>query len=432
MYSIIMIPITKFKSGLTLLNTKNAYSDTVKPTVNSIFDNVKTNKDTAIVELTKKFDAPNMPSDFNLIVTQTEIKNAYELVSTAFRKALDITIENITEFHSHQLPTSWMKESSNGYYFGMQYHPLENAGLYVPGGKALYPSSVCMNTIPAKIAGVSTLVMTTPPQKDGSIAPEILVAAQECGVDIIIKAGGAQAIFGLALGTESIPKVDKIVGPGNAYVDCAKQLVYGLVDIDKPAGPSEVLVVVEDPKYAHFAAAELLTQCEHDPDANGAIISTNKNVLELIQTELKSQIKSLKRTDILVQSLKKSALYLVSTQEAAIDAINEIATEHLCLLLDDVDPYLPKIKHAGAIFCGPYTPVTFGDYIAGPNHVLPTAKAARFSSGLSVMDFMKFSSVLNCDKDTLKKYAPHIKTLTAIENLDAHNKAIEIRLNKKK
>lgn len=427
-----MIKIKKFKLGCTYSSNPQTYSTAIKSTVTNIFENVKANKDNAIIELTKQFDAPKMSPKFNLIVSETEIKNAYKLISKEFKEALDITIENVTEFHSHQLPTNWMKESTQGYYFGMQYSPIEIAGLYVPGGKALYPSSVCMNAIPAKIAGVSTLVMTTPPQEDGSIAPELLVAAQECGVDIIIKAGGAQAIFGLALGTNSIPKVDKIVGPGNAYVDCAKQQVYGLVDIDKPAGPSEVLVIVEESKYAHFAAAELLTQCEHDPDASGVIISTNNDVLELVQTELKTQLKLLKRKDILTQSLKNSALYLVDSQEEAISAINEIATEHLSLLLDDVDTYLPKIKHAGAIFCGPYTPVTMGDYIAGPNHVLPTAKAARFSSALSVMDFMKFSSILNCDKDTLKKYASHIKTLTTVEKLDAHNKAIEIRLDKKK
>ena len=409
---------------------QDIYSDAVKDVVVNIFKSVKKNKDNAIKKYTKQFDVPKMPVDFQLIVSDAEKKEAYKKVSKSFMEALDVAIENITEFHSYQLPTSWMKESTHGYYFGMQYHPIEIAGLYVPGGKALYPSSVCMNAIPAKIAGVSKLVMTTPPQKNGFIAPELIVAAQECGVDIIVKAGGAQAVFGLALGTESIPKVDKIVGPGNAYVDCAKQMVYGIVDIDKPAGPSEVLVYVEDPKYAHFAAAELLTQCEHDPDANGAVISTNKKTLELVQIEIEKQYKLLKRQDILAESLKNSALFLVDTQQEAIDAINDIATEHLSLLIDDIETYLPKIKHAGAIFCGPYTPVTMGDYIAGPNHVLHTAKAARFSSALSVMDFMKFSSVLNCDKDTLKKFSPHIKTLTAIEKLDAHNKAVEIRLKK--
>ena len=424
-----MIDIQEYKTQELLIDAQT-YSDSFKSRVTSIFDDVKQNKDDAVIKYTKKYDAPDMSDSFKLIVSEAEIKEAYSRVSNSFRKALDIAIENITEFHSYQLPTSWMKESSKGYYFGMQYQPLDIAGLYVPGGKALYPSSVCMNAIPAKIAGVANLVMTTPPLKDGSIAPELLVAAQECGVDNIVKAGGAQAIFALALGTKSITKVDKIVGPGNAYVDCAKQMVYGLVDIDKPAGPSEVLVYVEDVKYAHYAAAELLTQCEHDPDANGAVISNSKTVLEAVQVELEKQFNLLDRKEILTQSLKNSSLFFVSSREDAIDAINEIATEHLSLLIDDVDPFLPKIKHAGAIFCGPYTPVTMGDYIAGPNHVLPTARAARFSSALSVMDFMKFSSVLNCDKDTLKTFSSHIKTLTSIEKLDGHNKAVEIRLKK--
>ena len=424
-----MIDIQEYKTQELLIDAQT-YSDSFKSRVTSIFDDVKQNKDDAVIKYTKKYDAPDMSDSFKLIVSEAEIKEAYSRVSDSFRKALDIAIENITEFHSYQLPTSWMKESSKGYYFGMQYQPLDIAGLYVPGGKALYPSSVCMNAIPAKIAGVANLVMTTPPLKDGSIAPELLVAAQECGVDNIVKAGGAQAIFALALGTKSITKVDKIVGPGNAYVDCAKQMVYGLVDIDKPAGPSEVLVYVEDVKYAHYAAAELLTQCEHDPDANGAVISNSKTVLEAVQVELEKQFNLLDRKEILTQSLKNSSLFFVSSREDAIDAINEIATEHLSLLIDDVDPFLPKIKHAGAIFCGPYTPVTMGDYIAGPNHVLPTARAARFSSALSVMDFMKFSSVLNCDKDTLKTFSSHIKTLTSIEKLDGHNKAVEIRLKK--
>ena len=288
-----MLKIKSYTKTNQSSSNSYGYSQDIKDTVTTIFGDIQKNNDTSLVALTKKFDAPNMPNNFKLVVSEKEKKEAYNKVSKSFMKALDIAIENITEFHSYQLPSSWMKESSQGYYFGMQYHPIEIAGLYVPGGKALYPSSVCMNAIPAKIAGVSKLVMTTPPQKDGSIAPELLVAAQECGVDVIIKAGGAQAIIALALGTKSVPKVDKIVGPGNAYVDCAKQQVYGLVDIDKPAGPSEVLVYVENPKYARFAAAELLTQCEHDPDANGAIISTNKETLELIQDELKVQLLSL-------------------------------------------------------------------------------------------------------------------------------------------
>ncbi len=428
-YPIAMLDILEYSKQTNSKITNQAYTEKIKHTVESISANVKENKDSAIIQLTKKFDAPNIGNDFSLKVTSEEIKSAYSHVSKEFREALDIAIQNITEFHSNQLPSNWMKPATHSYNYGMQYTPIEIAGLYVPGGKALYPTSVLMNAIPAKIAGVTTLVITTPPLNDGSIAPEILVAAEECGVDIIIKAGGSQAIFGLAYGTQTIPKVDKIVGPGNAYVDCAKQSVYGIVDIDKPAGPSEVLVYVEDAKYASFAAAELLTQCEHDPDASGSIVSSSKNVLEVIQDEIKTQLPKLKRVDIIKQALDNSYLYLVKNRDAAFDAINDIATEHLSLLVDDYDICLPHIKHAGAIFCGPHTPVTMGDYIAGPNHVLPTQKAARFSSALSVMDFMKFSSILECNEESLETLAPYIKTLTSIEKLDAHYKAVDIRLN---
>lgn len=405
----------------------DASREAITRVVTDIGEAVKKDQDTAVIAYTKKFDAKKASSTFSLTVTKEEINEAYKNVHPDFQNAMTVAKENITAFHREQIPHSWEKPCSLGTY-GMQYSPIEIVGLYVPGGQALYPSSVLMNAIPAKIAGVSQLVMTTPPREDGSLAPEIIVAAVECGVDVIIKAGGAQAIYGLAYGTESIPAVDKIVGPGNSYVDIAKQLVYGRVDIDKPAGPSEVCVYIDNPKYTAYATAELLAQCEHDEAASGVIIATDKSLLNAVQEELKKQIPLLKRQEIIKKSLQNSSLYFVDSLDDAIHAMNDIASEHLCLICDEAESIRKKIKHAGAIFCGPYTPVALGDYIAGPNHVLPTARAARFSSALSVFDFVKFSSFLSASKASLQSHHDTLKTLTTIESLDAHTNSVSIRL----
>ena len=408
---------------------KNQHPTPIKPdiqqTITTIQNEIITNKDNALLNYTHQFDSPNVTS---LIVSPEEITSAKKQVSADTLEAFNLAKENITNFHNNQIPFDWEEEQDNGIIYGMQYKPIEKAGLYVPGGRALYPSTVLMNAIPAKLAGVSQLIMTTPPQKDGKIAAEILVAADLCNVDTIIKAGGAQAIFALAYGTQSVPKVDKIVGPGNIYVDQAKQRVYGQCDIDKPAGPSEVCVYVEDIQYAAFAAAELLAQCEHDPDASVIAIAPDLTILNAIQEECKQQINTLNRQDIIKQSCQNSALVIVKNRTEAIAMLNEIASEHLVLLLDDAEKIRKKIQHAGSIFCGPYTPVALGDYIAGPNHVLPTNKAARFSSPLNVMDFMKFSSHLTYKKRNLNDIQPQIKTLTDIEELDAHYQSVKIRL----
>ena len=402
--------------------------ESITQTVATIADTVRDQRDEAIISYTKQFDAPNADDSFSLIVSQSEIDDAYTQVTPAFKEAMLLAKKNITAFHTEQQPQSWQKPCSVGSY-GMQYQPIEIVGLYVPGGQALYPSSVLMNAIPAKIAGVSQLIMTTPPRSDGSLAPEIIVAAVECGVDRIIKAGGAQAIYGLAYGSDSIPAVDKIVGPGNRYVDTAKQAVYGLVDIDKPAGPSEVCVYIDNINYAAYAAAELFAQCEHDEDASGVIISDQDSILIAVQHELKRQFPTLKRQSIIKKALSNSALYKVLDLDKAIKVMNDIASEHLCLISDNAESIRAKIKHAGAIFCGPYTPVALGDYIAGPNHVLPTARSARFSSALSVFDFVKFSSILTASKDSLADVQPALDILTSIESLDAHNNTISIRLS---
>lgn len=403
----------------------HAFSDPQTLTqVHDIQKVVLSKKDQALIDFAKKFDGASLKK---LQVNPEEVQFAYTQVSSAFLTAIKKVIQNVQTYHAYQLPQSWLKEISPGVTYGMQYRPIQKAGLYVPGGQASYPSTVVMNSIPAILAGVSDLVMTTPPQKNGNILPEILVTADLCGVHHIIKAGGAQAIFALAYGTESVPKVDKIVGPGNKYVAAAKQSVYGLVDIDKPAGPSEVLIYVDCMDYAASAAAELLAQIEHDPDNIGICLVNTPDLLKAVQKEVDLQFKTCSRQSILSQSLKNSGIYLTSCEEETLTCINETASEHLMLLTKRSDHFLPHIKHAGAIFCGPYTSVTLGDYFAGPNHVLPTGGAARFSSPLSVLDFMKFSSVLQYNDTALKKAAPHIKALTEIENLDAHYLAIKKR-----
>jgi len=407
---------------------KQAVTRSVLDIVEAIQNEVKSKGDAAIIQYCKLFDKVE-DEHFSLIATEEEITAAYNEVSPVFINAIKEASDNIRNFHSNQVPQNWQATSQLGYSYGMQYSAIPSAGLYVPGGRALYPSTVLMNAIPAKIAGVEQLVMTSPPQKNGKLAPEIYVAAKECGVDVIVKAGGAQAVFALAYGTKHIPKVDKIVGPGNVYVDEAKKMVYGDVDIDKPAGPSEVLIYVEDKRYAAYAASELLAQLEHDPNAQAQVISSNKATLEAINTAFDTQLSKAKRQDIVQESKANCSLFLVENEAAAIQAMNDVASEHLVLLLDHHQDIRAKIKHAGAIFCGPYTPVALGDYIAGPNHVLPTAGAARFSSALSVMDFMKFSSVLDCNKEQLRALAPNVKVLTDIEKLDAHYQSIKTRLD---
>jgi histidinol dehydrogenase len=395
-------------------------------TLTDIEKNVKAKGDTAVIDYTKKFD--NLSNDtFSLIATQDEIKTSYDKVPSSFIEAVKTAKENITEYHNELLPKNWHKAPREGVEYGVQYNPITTAGLYVPGGRAPYPSTVLMDAIPAKIAGVETLVMTTPPQPDGSIPPQILVAADICEVDIVVKAGGAQAIFALAHGTESIPKVDKIVGPGNIFVDLAKQRVYGTVDIDKPAGPSDVTVYIEDEKYAAYAASELLAQLEHDPNSIAIGISPNKATLEAIQTEFDAQLNTLTRKDIIEESVKNSGLILLTPNQDPVDMINASAPEHLVLIVDNYEPLLKDIKHAGSIFCGPYTPVALGDYYAGPNHVLPTSGAARFASPLGVMDFMKYSSYMSYTKDALKKADAHVKSLTEMEGFDAHYNSVHQR-----
>lgn len=390
-------------------------------------ENIILNKDNAVIEYLTKFDAIN-PDTFSLICTTEEIDAAASKVDAQTIRSMKNAYRNIATFHQKQLPDNWSHSPQIGVEYGCQFSAIERVALYVPGGRAVYPSTVLMNAVPAKLAGVKETIVVTPPRPDGSIDPSILVACQICGVNTIIKAGGAQVIFALAYGTESIPKVDKIVGPGNAYVTAAKQMVYGKVDIDKPAGPSEVLVYIEDEKYAVYAASELLAQLEHDPDAKAIAISSSEKCLEKINLEVARQLPLLKRQSILNQSMKNVVLILSNDTDEAIELINAHASEHLVLLVDEYKPLLERIKNGSSIFCGPYTPVTLGDYYAGPNHVLPTDRAARFASPLGVMDFMKYSSFLAYTQSALKDAAPDLEKLTELEGFDGHYNAVSQRI----
>ncbi len=417
------------KSYITNSHAQNQSNETdeIKNTLDTIEAAVKSQGDAAVILYTKTFDKINT-ENFNLCVSPNDIKHAYTQVSSDLIDALTSAKANIEAYHKNQSPKNWESSPSPGVKYGVQYSPLECVGLYVPGGRAPYPSTVLMDAIPAKLAGVTQLVMTTPPQADGNIPPQILVAADLCGVDIIIKAGGSQAIFGLAYGTESIPKVDKIVGPGNIFVDLAKQRVYGKVDIDKPAGPSDVTVYIDNKKYATYAASELLAQLEHDPKSIAIAISKDEAILKAIQKECEKQVQTLSRKDIILEAAKNSALLLIGPQTDEADTINESAPEHLVILTDTADSLRKKIKHAGSIFCGPYTPVTLGDYYAGPNHVLPTSGAARFASPLGMMDFVKYSSYMSYSQSALKEASSHLKLLTDMEGFDAHYNAVSQRV----
>ena len=390
-------------------------------TVSEIKDQIIGNKDEALKAYTKTFDHVDLDQ---VRVSQQEIKAAYQFVNDEYVAALKSAAENIYQYHLNQVPKNWEDQNLDRTY-GVQYTALEAVGLYVPGGRAAYPSSVLMTAIPAKIAGCERLVMVSPPT-GGDIPPAVLVAADIAGVTEIYRVGGAQAVFALAYGTQSISPVDKIVGPGNKYVTAAKQMVYGVVDIDKPAGPSEVCVVIDNIKYANYAAAECFAQLEHDPDASAIVIAASNDIARAINDEAKKQLPNLKRQQILAESIN-NAVIIVANQTEQLDCINQTASEHLVLLTDHSTELRKQVRHAGSIFCGPYSPVTLGDYFAGPNHVLPTARSARFASPLGVMDFMKYSSYLEYNNQSLANAKNDIKLLTESEDFDAHYQAVAIR-----
>ncbi|QWH41456.1 histidinol dehydrogenase [Bacillus mycoides] len=407
-----------------LRESANLIEETVQRSVSEIVQNVRESKDKAVSFYTKKFDGVEIK---HFRVSAEEIKQASKFVEQAFLEALEEAKKNIVSYHEKQTRQSMFDCVSEGVIRGQLIRPLENVGVYVPGGTASYPSSVLMNVLPAKLAGVKKIVMVTPPRQ-GGIDPHILAAASLAGVDEIYMAGGAQAIAALAYGTESIPKVDKIVGPGNLYVALAKREVYGIVNIDMIAGPSEIVVIADETGNAEYIAADLLSQAEHDVRATAICITTNVQLAKEVEREIERQLETLPRSEIARESIKRNgAIFIVPSLEEAFHLSNEIAPEHLELHIKEPMNALAYVKHAGSIFLGPYAPEPLGDYLAGPNHVLPTSGTARFFSPLSVDDFVKKSSFVSYTEGALRSVQHHIVELANKEGLHAHARAIQIR-----
>ncbi len=398
----------------------------VEGIVSDIIANVINRGDEAIFEYALKFDKADLKS---LEVTSDEIDEAFSLVDDKFVKIIEEAAVNIRAFHSKQVKNSFIINEQDGVVTGQKVTPIEKVGLYVPGGTAAYPSTVLMDSIPAKIAGCSEIVMVTPPTAEGKVNPVILAAAKIAGVDRIFKVGGAQAVAALAYGTESIPKVDKIVGPGNAFVAEAKKQVFGKVSIDMIAGPSEILVVADSTANPRFVAADLLSQAEHDKMASAVLVTDSREFAEMVSAELEKQIPELPRAEIARTSIDNNGKIIVAENNLmlAIDIANEIAPEHLELCVDNPFDYLDKIKHAGSIFMGKYCPEALGDYFAGPNHTLPTSGTARFSSPLSVDDFVKKSQFTYFTSDALEKVADKVAYFAEKEGLSAHARSATIR-----
>lgn len=396
-------------------------------TVNEIIENVKINKDQAVFEYTKKFDRFELTAE-NIKVTKEEIAEAYTQMDEALIKVIKKAAANIRDFHVKQLRNSWFDAKEDGTILGMKITPIEKAGVYVPGGKAAYPSSVLMNVIPAKVAGVNEIIMVTPPGATGKINPGTLVAADIAGVDTIYKVGGAQAIAALAYGTETIPKVDKITGPGNIFVALAKKAVYGYVSIDSIAGPSEVLVLADETANYKYVAADLLSQAEHDELASAILITTSQELADKVATQVHVYTQLLSRTEIMEKSLENYGYILVSeNMKQAIDTVNEIASEHLEILTKNPFEIMTKIKNAGAIFLGEYSSEPLGDYFAGPNHILPTNGTAKFFSPVNVDDFIKKSSIISYSKEALEAIHKDIELFAESEGLTAHANSIKVR-----
>lgn len=397
----------------------------VADAVSEIIKNVRAKGDEALFEYSRKFDRVELSS---LEVTKEEIENALNLVEPEFIEILREAKENIYAFHSRQVRNSFLISEKEGVIIGQKVIPIEKVGLYVPGGTAAYPSSVLMNAIPAKIAGCDEIVMVTPPAKDGSVAPAILAAASVAGVDRIFKVGGAQAVAALAYGTESVPSVDKIVGPGNAYVAEAKKQVFGRVSIDMIAGPSEILVIADKDNDPICVAADLLSQAEHDKNATAVLVTDSRELATAVSLELERQIPMLSRAEIARASVDNNGKIIITEDiDEAIFVANGLAPEHLELCLDDPFKYLDKIKNAGSIFMGKYCPEALGDYFAGPNHTLPTSGTARFSSPLSVDDFVKKTQFSYYTKDALEAVAKKVEFFANKEGLGAHAKSAVIR-----
>lgn len=417
------------KSEVEALKAMRARSteidENVTKTVQSVIDNVRTRGDNALKEYTKKFDGVDLQC---LELSDEDIQKAYDSVSEDIIDALTRAAFNIKEFHERQLQQSWLTTKENGVMLGQRIRGLKRVGIYVPGGRAAYPSSVLMNAVPAKVAGVKEIIMVTPPSKDGKVNPNILAAAKVAGVNRVFAVGGAQAVAALAYGTDSIPKVDKIVGPGNIFVATAKKLCFGAVDIDMIAGPSEILIIADETAEPKFLAADLMSQAEHDPMASAILLTTSKEIAEKTAMEIEKQKKVLSKRDIIDESLEKfGAVIICKTIDSCVDIANEIAPEHLELMIENPMEYIGRIDNAGSVFLGKYSPEPLGDYYAGPNHVLPTSGTARFFSPLSVDAFVKKSSFIYYTKDALEKGRNDIVTLAESEGLTAHANSIKVR-----
>jgi len=423
---------TKEKGFIRALDAvlKRGESDTseAEEAVKAIINGVRENGDKALLKYTERFDKVRFANMRDALCTRQEIERALKNIPKRDLDIIKLAAKRIRAFHKKQLPKSWFFKEKNGTLLGQRVTPLERVGIYVPGGKAVYPSTVLMNAIPAKVAGVKEIIMATPPSKNG-INSYVLAAAKIAGVDKIYKVGGAQAVAAMAYGTESIPKVDKIVGPGNIYVATAKRLVFGVVDIDMVAGPSEILIINDGTGAPSWIAADLLSQAEHDELASGILLTTSTKMAEAVAREVEKQLRELKREAIARVSIERyGAIIITKNLAEAADIANRIAPEHLELFVKKPFELLKKIKNAGAIFLGPNTPEPIGDYMAGPNHTLPTGGTARFSSPLGTEDFIKRSNVLSFSKKGVEKLGKSVVRFTEMEGLGAHGRSVVIRI----
>jgi histidinol dehydrogenase len=417
----------------SILKSRNSgLSEELLPKVRAILDDVRYNGDQAAAKYTALFDWAEASAS-EIKVTSKEIDEAYKSVEKEFIGTVKVAVERVRRFHLRQQQHSWVDTQEEGVMLGQIVRALDTVGLYVPGGKAGYPSSVIMTAVPAKSAGVKRLIITTPPGKDGKVNPAILVAAHEAEVDEIYKVGGAQAIGAMAFGTETVPQVDKIVGPGNIYVALAKKLVFGTVDIDMIAGPSEILVVADDSAVPEYVAADLLSQAEHDEMASAILLTVSEKLAKEVQVEIEKQVEKLPRKEIILKSLHSfGCIVICPTIEEAINIANLISPEHIELCVNDPIKYLGLIRNAGAIFVGNYSPEPIGDYVAGPSHVLPTAGTARFYSPLSLDHFMKKTSLLWFDEKAMNSLSDHAVRFAEKEEFQAHANALKVRTKKDK
>ena len=421
-----LTPETKGNILENLLKRSPSSYTQYEKTVSEIIENVRENGDAAIFDYTKRFDGADI-NEGNILVTEAEIEEAYKLVDPELITIIRKAMVNIRSFHEKQKQRSWF-DSEDGILLGQKVTALQRVGVYVPGGKAVYPSSVLMNVIPAKVAGVDEIIMTTPCDKEGKVYPSTLVSAKEAGVDKVYKCGGAQAIAALAFGTKSIPKVDKIVGPGNIYVALAKKAVFGHVSIDSVAGPSEILVLADESANPRFVAADLLSQAEHDEMASAILVTTSEDLAKKVSDEIDGFLKVLSRSEIISKSLENYGYILVAdNMDDAIDCANEIASEHLEIVTVNPFDTMTRIRNAGAIFLGEYSSEPLGDYFAGPNHVLPTNGTAKFFSALSVDDFIKKSSIISYSKERLEAVYKDIAAFADCEKLTAHANSVKVR-----